>query len=120
MKKILKSFGYEFSPTNNGIKRWRKEIYNVNLMWVYSDGTFRYDPFRGLDKQFIAILEALTFVETRGGVHCLVETSKVKPELKKSWYMSMKKLSNLDQAGDQLLPVPGSIQGGFVPVFVNV
>ena len=30
----------------------------------------------------------------------------------------MKKLGNVDQTGDQLLPVPGCIQGGFSPKFI--
>lgn len=60
--------------------------------------------------------EALTFVETRGGLHCLVQPSKVTTV--KKWYPEMKKLGNIDQTGDQLLPVPGCIQGGFSPKFI--
>lgn len=61
--------------------------------------------------------EAITFVETRGGIHCLISPSKVTTGNK--WYPEMKKLGNIDQTGDQLLPVPGGIQGGFVPKFIN-
>lgn len=61
--------------------------------------------------------EALTFVETRGGIHCLVQPSKVTTG--KKWYPEMKKLGNIDRTGDQLLPVPGCIQGGFSPKFIN-
>lgn len=60
--------------------------------------------------------EALTFVETRGGIHCLVQPSLVTTGNK--WYPEMKKLGNIDQTGDQLLPVPGCIQGNFSPKFI--
>lgn len=66
--------------------------------------------------------EALTFIETRGGIHCLVKPIKIyPPNLKSSWYNEMMKIApeNLDQKGDQLLPVPGSTQGGFIPKFIK-
>jgi len=62
--------------------------------------------------------EALTFVETRGGLHCLVQPLKVTSNVSKKWYQQMSALSEIDQKGDQLLPVPGCIQGGFSPKFI--
>lgn len=51
-------------------------------------------------------------VETRGGYHLLVKTRLV-PKTK--WHQQIRELYNVDQVGDQLLPVPGCVQGGFIP-----
>jgi len=56
-------------------------------------------------------------VKTRGGYHLLVEVQKQKD---KHWYNNIFKVAKdngfkIDQSGDQLLPVPGSYQGGFTP-----
>ena len=56
---------------------------------------------------------AVAFVETRGGVHCLVCPARVKDE--KNWFQKITRELNVDQQGDLLLPVPGCNQGGFVP-----
>lgn len=36
----------------------------------------------------------------------------------KNWYPMIQEKFPVDQAGDQLLPVVGAFQGGFVPKFV--
>ena len=59
--------------------------------------------------------DCLTFVETRGGLHMLVNTKKIEPSFKSTWYKAIQSFSGCDQTGDQLLPVPGTIQGGFTP-----
>ena len=61
---------------------------------------------------------APTFLETRGGVHVLVNTALVKSK-HKNWYPELKKQIDPDQTGDLLIPVPGCCQGGFVPKFIN-
>jgi hypothetical protein len=61
---------------------------------------------------------APTFLETRGGVHVLINVSLVKSE-HKNWYPELEKRIDPDQTGDLLIPVPGCCQGGFVPRFVN-
>jgi len=61
----------------------------------------------------------LDIVETRGGYHLLVRLSEVDPQYKKTFYNAILKLG-VDQTGDQLLPVPGCIQGGFTPAFITI
>ncbi|MEO1053814.1 MAG: hypothetical protein AAFX87_24465 [Bacteroidota bacterium] len=61
----------------------------------------------------------LDIVETRGGYHILVRVADVAPKYKKTFYNDIISLG-VDQTGDQLLPVPGCIQGGFTPRFVEV
>ena len=61
---------------------------------------------------------APTFLETRGGVHVLINASLVDSK-HKNWYPELKKQIEPDQTGDLLIPVPGCCQGGFVPRFIN-
>ena len=62
--------------------------------------------------------DCLTFVRTRGGVHCLIKLSDVHPDFKKSWHKNITSLPGVDQCSDMLLPVVGGIQGGYVPKFM--
>lgn len=57
----------------------------------------------------------LVFMETRGGVHLLVELDKVEDKFKKSWHIHLSSLPNCDVKGDNLTPVVGCTQGGFTP-----
>jgi hypothetical protein len=64
--------------------------------------------------------EAVTYLRTRGGLHVLINVSKVEGIYKKSFYQNLKKIADVDQTGDQLIPVPGTFQGGFTPYFINL
>lgn len=63
--------------------------------------------------------ECLTFLETRGGMHVLVNTSKIDPSFTKSWYKSIDYMKEVDQvSSSSLIPVPGCCQGNFIPHFI--
>jgi hypothetical protein len=64
-------------------------------------------------------LDCLTVLKTRGGFHLLVELEKLEKRYTKSWYKGLTEISGCDIKGDNLVPVPGCIQGGFVPHFVG-
>ncbi len=56
-------------------------------------------------------------IQTRGGYHLLMRPDK---QGQVDWYKEIYRVGvlnsfNIDQTGDQLLPVPGSYQGGFTP-----
>lgn len=66
--------------------------------------------------------EAVSTVATRGGFHLIVQPAKVAEEFKKSWYNDIKEQlreysSDSENAGDIMLPVPGTYQGGHTPYF---
>jgi hypothetical protein len=63
--------------------------------------------------------DAITWLRTRGGLHVLVNPKKVAQEYKHSFYQGIAKLGNVDQTGDQLIPVVGCTQGNFVPYFAQ-
>lgn len=60
----------------------------------------------------------VSFVETRGGFHVLIDPTSVEAPFRKRWYQSIMELPYVDQSGDQLIPVPGCVQGGFMPVLL--
>ena len=34
------------------------------------------------------------------------------------WHQRIQELYNVDQSGDQMIPMPGTYQGGFIPKFI--
>jgi hypothetical protein len=67
-------------------------------------------------------------IETRGGYHIVVNPKLVEKErqnqgkhlYEKQWYQIIKNVYNVDQAGDQMVPIVGTFQGGFVPKFITI
>ena len=59
-------------------------------------------------------------IETRGGYHILISLRNIDESRKKTWYYGLKDLfgDDLDQAGDIMIPIPGTYQGGHIPKFV--
>lgn len=64
-------------------------------------------------------MDAVTILKTRGGYHILINVSKITPEFKNKFYQGIASIPGIDQTGDQMIPVPGSFQGGFVPHFIK-
>jgi hypothetical protein len=65
-------------------------------------------------------LDSVHILNTRGGFHALVELSKVEKHFVKTWYNVLSAIEGCDVKGDNLIPIPGTYQGGFVPSLVNV
>jgi hypothetical protein len=62
-------------------------------------------------------MDCVKIVKTRGGFHLLIELGKLDKAFEKSWYKNLGSLEGCDVRGDNLLPVVGCSQGGFVPLF---
>ena len=59
--------------------------------------------------------DCYSILETRGGYHVLVDVTKA-PKTK--WHVAIREAFDVDQVGDQLIPIPGCVQGGFEPKFI--
>lgn len=64
--------------------------------------------------------DCLRVVKTRGGFHLLVELTKIDRQYVKSWHQKLSSIEGCDVRGDNLLPIPGCVQGGFMPHFIEV
>lgn len=64
-------------------------------------------------------LSATNLLLTRGGVHLIVEVSKIDAVYKRGWYNALSTLPGVDIKGDNLIPVPGCTQGGHIPVLLR-
>lgn len=63
-------------------------------------------------------------VETRGGFHVLVNLNKISPKHKNTWYKGFSETNpempfTTMMNSDNVMPVPGCVQGGFVPILHN-
>ena len=65
----------------------------------------------------IVNIDACYFLQTRGGFHLLIELSKITQQFDKTWYNAIAKIEGVDIKGDNMVPVVGCYQGGYVPSF---
>ncbi len=80
----------------------------------------RAEYFADVVPNFIGKTAEFKILETRGGFHLLINPDSVEMYAKNSWYQSLQKLGNCDVVGDNMIPVPGTSQGMFIPHFVNL
>lgn len=78
----------------------------------------------GLEIESILNKEAYRILETRGGYHVMINPALVEYSLKPYFYQKMAKIlatysTDKDNHGDNMIPIPGSYQGGFVPRFIE-
>lgn len=89
---------------------------------VYVDFDYDGADFGEWKEHFIDDIinpEAYTALKTRGGFHLLVDPSQVTNQFKNTWHKNLSNVPGCDVTGDNLIPVAGCTQGGFMPRLVN-
>lgn len=76
------------------------------------------------DESYAAIeacinLDAVEVLATRGGFHALINLERVDPARVKTWYKKLMELPGVDIRGDNMIPIPGTYQGGHVPTLFS-
>lgn len=86
---------------------------------IYTDVDFDDKTVDELKEQLKDVLneDCYQILQTRGGCHLLVKNKAIDTKYVKTWYNKMKELG-ADVTGDNLIPVPGTFQGGFIPTFI--
>lgn len=64
-------------------------------------------------------IDAITIVDTRGGCHVLVRADTIQETYSRTWYNAMMSIQGVDVRGDNMIPIPGCVQGGFIPKMVS-
>lgn len=59
--------------------------------------------------------DCVKILQTRGGFHAIIRLEAIEEKYVKSWYKNITSLEGADIAGDTLIPIPGTYQGGLVP-----
>lgn len=63
-------------------------------------------------------MDAITFVQTRGGYHILLNPRKIDKYYIQTFHNTICKIEGRDVKGDAMLPVVGAYQGGFIPKLI--
>lgn len=71
------------------------------------------------DVQEMINVDCLSAIFTRGGFHLLVRLDKIDPKYAKTWYRDISSLEGADIVGDNMIPIPGTYQGGFTPRLIK-
>jgi len=97
------------------------EVQKAKSRLIYFDIDFdniEIEIIRPLIVQFINE-DAIHFLKTKGGFHLMIEIQKIASQYINTWYKNICTLEATDVKGDQMIPVPGCTQGGFIPHFVR-
>ena len=118
-RKSLVKFAELIANDNTGYNPYQEVLSQVRIsksraIWV----DFDFDMEKQPDISGLINPEAATWVKTRSGFHLLAELSKIESKYKETWYQGIVKLGCDVRGTDELLPIPGCCQGGFIPYII--
>jgi len=121
VKKIIDNIGYDRYQNPKSVALSSIQVSNSRTYYVDFDFDIdnqHYDRhIYDISMEATGDENSFKIIKTRGGYHILVE-----PELTKNkkWHQGIRKNLNVDQVGDLLLPVPGCVQGDYVPKILEL
>jgi hypothetical protein len=98
----------------NEIQKNKSRSCFVDFDFDYKDETFAV-TLKPLIYEKTGQSAKVQFIETRGGFHVLIDPLTIEEPFRKSWFQGIAQLPHVDQTGDQMIPIPGCSQGGFIP-----
>lgn len=109
---------YTTPPGWNLHQEVMSEIQKAKGRKFYYDFDVDDDTLENIKNKLKGIINmnAVSFIQTRGGVHVLIKLENIDKQYIKTWYNDINKAIVFDQSGDLMVPVPGTYQGGFVPI----
>lgn len=93
----------------------KKRFFDIDF-----DGAKPEEAVRKIDSEDLINLDCLSVIETRGGFHLIVHLEKIDKKYQKVWHNSLTNLAGADVTGDNMIPIPGTYQGGFIPKLTGV
>ena len=123
-KNSLKKFAELITQPYNGYNPHQEVLSQIQVACsrkVYFDFDFDDTTIDEMKPLILSKLngDCLTYIQTRGGFHLLVELNKISKEYVKNWHNNLTRLPHCDVRGDNLCPIPGTHQGGFTPVLIR-
>ncbi len=121
-KSLIKFANVITKPYNgyNPHKLVLSEIQQSCSRMIYYDIDFDVSDILKTKNEIVTHIneDCLQFLQTRGGFHLLIELSKIDRKFNKTWMKSILSISGVDVKGDNMIPIPGCAQGGYVPSFI--
>ncbi len=101
----------------------RKLFFDLDIDFKTENHAIAISKFKK-DMEDCLNTDCLTLVKTNGGLHCLIKLEDMRKEYQKSWYQKVSQLGcdeyEVTMNGDNVLPVPGCVQGiDFSPYFAD-
>jgi len=123
-RESLIEFARLLTTDYNGYNPHKKVLSNIQQSRgrkIFSEFDYDNVPFEYVKEEAEKILnkDCLNYVITRGGVHTLIDLSKVNGKENKYWYSQMTQISGYDKTSTDLVPVPGCYQGSFCPILIK-
>jgi hypothetical protein len=96
------------------------EVHKACSRKVYFDLDFDNIEWSEIEEQVLAAVnpDAINVLKTKNGFHLLIKLKQIHKDFEKTWYKKLTSLVQCDVRGDNLIPIAGCTQGGFIPHFI--
>jgi hypothetical protein len=103
----------------SAIQKAKSRSCYIDFDYDNNDPNFKFYNLKEWIYDRVGYNSDVKFLMTRGGYHILINPEKVEENYKSTWYNSISKNQYIDIIGDNMIPVPGTYQGGFTPLFIK-